>query len=190
MRLKLLMSGAAILLFLIAWDLSPNAAATRQHEHAPVMLIRHADATVGDDLKAGFQMQDCTTQRNLSEQGRDAARRLGRHFRMLGIDIGKMLASPFCRTLETAMLMKLGPVDAAPTFGNFKPNEPNNDKQIADARAIIAAWTGPGVLVIVTHSSTILALTGVEPEPGDSVILDPEPAELSKFRMVGRIDFK
>jgi phosphohistidine phosphatase SixA len=189
MRPRLLMSGGAILLFLIVCNLSPNAAATRQHEHPPVMLIRHTDATVGDDLKVGFQMQDCTTQRNLSEQGRDAARRQGRNFRMLGIRVGKLLASPFCRTLETAMLMNLGPVDATPALGNIRPDAAN-DKQIADARALIAAWTGPGVLIMVTHSSTILALTGVEPEPGGIVVLDPARGDLSKLRMVGRIDFK
>jgi phosphohistidine phosphatase SixA len=183
---KLLMSGATVLLFLIVWNLSPNAAARRQHEHPPVMLVRHTDATVGDDLKVGFQMQDCTTQRNLNHQGREAAHRHGQHLRMLGIRVGKILASPFCRTLETARLMNLGPVDAVPAFGNIKL-EADNDKQIAEARALIAGWTGPGVLVIVTHSSTILALTGIEPEPGGTVVLDPAPAELSKIRMIGRI---
>jgi phosphohistidine phosphatase SixA len=186
MLLKLLMSGGAAVVFLTAWNLSPNAAAPRQHEHAPVMLVRHMDATVGDDLKVGFQMQDCTTQRNLNDQGRDAARRHGQHLRMLGIRVGKVLASPFCRTLETARLMNLGAVDAAPAFGNIKP-EANNDKQLAEARALIAAWNGPGVLVIVTHSSTILALTGVEPEPGGTVVLDPMPTELNTVHMVGRI---
>jgi len=187
MLLKLLMSGAAVLAFLIAWNLSPNAAATRQHEHPPAMLVRHMDATVGDDLKVGFRMQDCTTQRNLNEQGRDAARRHGQHLRMLGIHIGKILASPFCRTLETATLLNLGPVLAAPAFGNIKA-EADNDQQLSEARTLIAAWNGPGVLVIVTHSSTMLALAGVEPEPGGTIVLDPAPTELSKVRMVGRIE--
>ena len=180
MLLKLLMSGAAVLAFLIAWNLSPNAAATRQHEHPPAMLVRHMDATVGDDLKVGFQMQDCTTQRNLNEQGRDAARRHGQHLRMLGIHIGKILT-------DMATLMNLGPVLAAPAFGNIKA-EADNDQQLSEAMTLIAAWNGPGVLVIVTHSSTMLALTGVEPEPGGTIVLDPAPTELNKVRMVGRIE--
>lgn len=48
--------------------------------------------------------EDCATQRNLTDKGRDEARRLGEHVRRLGIPIGPVHASPFCRTMETARL--------------------------------------------------------------------------------------
>ena len=48
--------------------------------------------------------EDCATQRNLTDKGRAEARALGEHVKRLKIPIGEVLASPFCRTMETARL--------------------------------------------------------------------------------------
>src|SRR6202035_2867623 len=52
----------------------------------------------------GVRLEDCTTQRNLTDRGRDHSRALGEAIRSLGIPIGAVLASPMCRTMETATL--------------------------------------------------------------------------------------
>ena len=81
-----------------------------------VALIRHAATTGGAGDPPGFRLDDCTTQRNLTDRGRAEARRLGERLRAEGIAVGKVLSSQWCRCRETADLMELGPHEVAPTF--------------------------------------------------------------------------
>ena len=48
---------------------------------------------------------DCAKQRNLSETGRSQAREVRRAIEALSLPVGEVLASPFCRTMETGRLM-------------------------------------------------------------------------------------
>ena len=77
-----------------------------------VALIRHASApgAVGDP--ADYKLDDCATQRNLSEQGRAEARALGERFHMQRAKVGKIVSSQWCRCRQTAELMNIGPVGA------------------------------------------------------------------------------
>src|SRR5499427_7378547 len=76
-----------------------------------VALIRHGNAPPGyGGVPPGFKIDDCKTQRNLDEQGRGEARALGEAFRNRGVRVDRILSSPWCRCLETARLMAVGPV--------------------------------------------------------------------------------
>jgi hypothetical protein len=88
-------------------DTAPAWAALRGDGH--VALIRHAAAPgpVGDPVD--YKLNDCTTQRNLSEQGRAEARALGARFRMQQVKVGKVVSSQWCRCRQTAELMNIGP---------------------------------------------------------------------------------
>jgi phosphohistidine phosphatase SixA len=78
-----------------------------------VVLIRHGNAPPGYGDPPGFRMDDCATQRNLDEVGREQAQALGRAFRKHGVRVGRILSSPVCRCLETARLMAVGPVETS-----------------------------------------------------------------------------
>ncbi len=82
--------------------------------------------------------------------------------------ITKVLVSPFCRTLETARLMKLSRIELSPAFQNIKSGQQDalTAERLDAAKIIMDSWRGPGVLAVVTHSSTIKALTGLEPQDG------------------------
>jgi phosphohistidine phosphatase SixA len=166
-------------------DAAPLWAALRSGGH--VALVRHASTGGGAGDPPGFRLDDCATQRNLSDQGRDQARRLGDRFRAEGIAIGKLLSSQWCRCRETAGLMKLGPLEPTPTFNNAFTLRDRVEELTAGAREIIAAWTGPGTLVVVTHGANILPLTGVTPEEGGMVVVKAEPESPAKLRVLGRI---
>src|SRR5687767_13248509 len=74
-----------------------------------VVMLRHALAPgIGDP--ANFRLGDCATQRNLSKDGREQARRLGERLRAQDIDRARIYSSQWCRCLETAALLDLGPV--------------------------------------------------------------------------------
>jgi phosphohistidine phosphatase SixA len=166
-------------------DAAPLWAALRAGGH--VALIRHAATVGGAGDPQGFRLDDCATQRNLTDKGRAQAKRLGERFRAEQIPIGKVLSSQWCRCRETVALMELGTPELAPTFNNAFTFRDRVDELTAGARAIVAAWSGPGTLVVATHGANILPLTGVTPEEGGIVVVKPEPALAEKLRVLGRI---
>lgn len=183
-------SLAAILAFLLL-GLAPAGAddalwsALRAGGH--VVLVRHATTTGGAGDPPGFRLDDCATQRALTEAGRAQARKIGERFRTEGIAIGKVLSSEWCRCRDTAALMNLGPVETAATFNNAFTLRDRIDDLSAGAREIIAAWNGPGALMIVTHGANIRPLTGIDPGEGGMVVVRPDGASPSRLRVLGRV---
>lgn len=142
-----------------------------------VVLIRHALAPgVGDP--PGFRLGACASQRNLSDEGRADARRIGEQFRLRAISVGAVWASQWCRTKETAELAFPGLVQERPAFNSHFGRAGEASRQTAQARREIGAWQGEGVLVVVTHQVNITALTGLTADSGDAVLLPgPKPLE-------------
>ena len=136
-----------------------------------VVLMRHADAPGGAGDPAGFRVGDCATQRNLSAKGRADAQRIGARLGSEGIAVEKLLSSPWCRCMDTATLLELGPVEASATFGNVFVLSDQKEALTAGARAVIDKWTGSGILVVVTHGANIAALTGISPASGELVVV-------------------
>lgn len=152
-----------------------------------VALVRHAATAGGTGDPPGFRLDDCTTQRNLSDKGRAQARALGVEMRSRNIPVGKLLSSQWCRCRETAALMALGVIEEAATFNNAYVLREQREELTRGAREAIAAWKGPGTLVVVTHGSNILALTGIHPAEGGIVVVEPDAAAREKFRTLGQI---
>jgi putative serine protease PepD len=69
-----------------------------------VVVFRHAATDRADDDDPGVDLADCTTQRNLTDDGRADARSIGAAFRALRIPAGTVWASPYCRARDTAEL--------------------------------------------------------------------------------------
>jgi phosphohistidine phosphatase SixA len=162
-----IMSGAGLLGFTLpSNDVGVNS--------PQVLLIHHATADEGADV-ADVRFGDCTTQRNLSEAGRREAENMGARLSEHHFMVQRVLVSPFCRTAETARLMKLRPIEYSAAFltltGDGK--DPLSAARVEAARMLINSWRGPGVLVVVTHGSIIKALTGAEPQPGKFIVYHP-----------------
>ena len=83
-----------------------------------VALMRHADAPGGFGDPPGFRVDDCATQRNLSDKGRADAAKIGARLHREGIAFEKILSSPWCRCIDTAALLNLGTAETEATFGN------------------------------------------------------------------------
>jgi phosphohistidine phosphatase SixA len=160
---------------------------TKLREGGRVALIRHAQAPGGAGDPAGYRLDDCATQRNLSEKGRTDARALGEQIRAQGVPVGKVLTSEWCRCRETARLLDLGPVEDAPTFNNAYNLRDQRERLTDGARAVIGAWSGPGTLIVVTHGANILPLTGIQPGEGEIVVVEPDRDSPSRLKVLGRI---
>ena len=147
------------------------------------VLFRHALAPgVGDP--AGFQLGDCSTQRNLSDEGRAQARALGQAFKTRSITVGAVWSSQWCRTRETADIAFSQRRQDQPSFNSFFAQTHLAAEQTRAVQALLASWRGPGVLVVVTHQVNITALTGVVPASGEGVVVRSTPQGL---QVLGRV---
>jgi len=153
-----------------------------------VVLLRHADAP-GRKEPQGFDLNDCSTQRNLIDKGRNDARELGAILRARGINVTKVVTSRWCRAHETAELLKLGTVEDDSAFDNLESNRSIAAALLDREREVIASWQGPGVLLVVTHSSNLKALTGLDVEQGAMIVASPTPAGRTALRF-GKISLQ
>lgn len=143
-----------------------------------VVLIRHTITTPGAGDPPGMRLDDCASQRNLTDAGRRHARRTGEEWRARKIPVERVLSSPWCRCLETARLA-FGKAETSQALSNLFGRYENREPQVRALRELVSK-TGKGNLVLVTHGSTISALTGISPDTGEMVIL-------SQGRVAGRL---
>lgn len=136
-------------------------------------LIRHALAP-GTFDPPGFRLDDCTSQRNLSAEGRVQASRMGDLFRGNGIVEAMVYSSQWCRCLETATLMKLGDVRPQPLLNSFAQNRERASQQTAALRPWIAVLDLARPTVMVTHQVVITALSDIFPGNGEIVVMRRE----------------
>mgnify|MGYP000844809286 CR=1 FL=1 len=157
-------------------------AALRDGHHVAVM--RHELAPgVGDP--EGFRIDDCSTQRNLSALGREQASATGERFRAHGIERATVYSSRWCRCLDTATLLGLGPVNPFAGLDSLFRDRDQEASRNAEVRNLIHKHAQTGrPLVLVTHQANITALTGVFPASGEIVVLRVSDDGLS---VAGRI---
>lgn len=153
-------------------------------EGGQVILMRHAITTPGFGDPPGMRLDDCGTQRNLTAEGRRHARQVGEAFRARGIAVERVLASPWCRCVETAQLA-FGRAEISQALGNLYGRPEAREEQVRGMEAIVGQWRGRGNLVLVSHGSTILALAGVHPDSGEMVVVTPR--EGGGFIVRGRL---
>lgn len=139
-------------------------------EETYVVLLRHAIIpSTGDP--ADFQLGDCSTQRNLSDAGRQQAMEIGAAFRDRNIPVSEVLSSQWCRCLETAELMDIAPVEPFPPLNSFFRDRSTAESQTTQVKEYIAANEGSsGVIVMVTHQVNITALNDIFPHLGSAVV--------------------
>ena len=166
-----------MLLWLLAALLSAWPSAARADDaiweamRAPgaVIVVRHAYAPGSFD-PPDAKLEDCSTQRNLDDNGRAQARRVGEAFRAHGVTVGRVLSSPRCRCLDTARLA-FGKVEPWEVLqGALRDTELRKRLLIPVKQAIADHRDGPP-LVLVTHGSVISDLTGLDVRMGAFVVL-------------------
>lgn len=141
------------------------------------VYFRHAltDRTQAD--RPNFVASDCAMQRNLSEAGRAQARRIGDAIERLRLPVGDVIASPYCRTMQTARLISRKTVRAEEAVrGRAVPGNPPDFSGLDELLARPAA-KGEGLRIVVGHGNGFEAVAGVPHlEEGDAAVLRPGPA--------------
>ena len=147
-----------------------------------LIFIRHAYAPGNGDPN-NFNLNDCSTQRNLSNIGRKQAQNIGAFFRKNKIKIDKVLSSEWCRCKETAKI----------AFENYSTNSflnsfysskyaKNQDKQIKELNNYIKNYESNENLILVTHYVLISEVLNYGPSSGEIVVSD------KNFNMIGSIE--
>jgi phosphohistidine phosphatase SixA len=143
-----------------------------------VILLRHS-ATTGVDM--AVDLADCSTQRNLSLEGRAQAEDVGAAIERFDIVVRRVLASPYCRTRQTARIA-FGRVELTNDLLNV-PETGSRDHRRRDLRRLLSRSPGQGAnAVLVTHSQNIGLATGRTPAEGGALVVRPRRS--GGFRIV------
>ncbi len=149
-----------------------------------VLLLRHTLAPgVGDP--ENFKLNDCSTQRNLSQVGREDAKSVGDWLKRRAIKIARVESSRWCRAKETAQLLDIGRVRSNPNLDSlFDSQDPAKAIQTVRVKKQIVDWRNKsGLLVLVGHFINIGAVTGVGVGSGEGVLVKADSK--GKITVVG-----
>jgi phosphohistidine phosphatase SixA len=151
-----------------------------------VVMLRHAQTTEGVGDPPNFKLTDCSTQRNLSDAGRDASRRMGAWFAAQGIRVDAVKSSEWCRCKDTAQLA-FGSNTPWTTLNSFFDNRSAELQQTTQLKRALRKLKPGQREVWVTHQVNITALTGVAPEMGEAVVL--RQGKSDTVQVIGRLSF-
>jgi len=131
-----------------------------------VILLRHTTTDHRTPDPNMMVLDDCTTQRNLSDVGRRQAERIGEAFQKLRIQVDRVLASPYCRTMETGGLA-FGEVESSEVLrvGDAPAGEGRDDPGIAIRKLLDTKPADGKNSVLVGHSVTLLYAFGLSAKP-------------------------
>jgi phosphohistidine phosphatase SixA len=181
MRLALALILSAVLAFPAQ---ATEVAWAKLLEGGHTILLRHAIAPGAGD-PTNFKLDDCTSQRNLSDDGRQQAQRIGARLAARAIKVDIVMTSQWCRAKDTARLaFPQAKIIEEPTLNSFFADAASKDEQTAAVIKRIEAFEGSGNQVMVTHQVNILELTGVSPREGEAIIVDADPS--GTIKVLGR----
>ncbi len=163
--------------------LAPQAAVERLRAGGYVLYFRHAATDLSKNDANMTSFADCTGQRNLVDRGRADARAIGTAIRALGIPIGKVRASPYCRTVETAELAFGRAEKTAEVRGGPVQSDP---ARYAALRKLLAQPPARGTNdVIVSHGNPMYAVAGPPYlAEGEAAVVQPGG---DGFRVIARL---
>ena len=130
-----------------------------------------------------MRLDDCSTQRNLSDEGRRHARAVGAALRKHKVPVDHVLTSPWCRCIETARLVFGDSGEVSRTLDNLFGRHENEARQVAALRALAVEWRGKGNLFLVSHARHLPQKT----RPHEDLVVPAEEDELEQRQADGRV---
>lgn len=142
-----------------------------------IVLLRHSNAPGSQPESDDMDFKNCAIQRNLDEEGRAQASRIGDDFRKHKISQVRLVSSQYCRAIDTAKLMRLGPVSQQ-SFLNLVYLADLSARQRAASSTVAFMKTIPAnqLTILVTHVANIQAIAAVNLESGEMVVVHLDPA--------------
>ena len=153
-----------------------------------IILMRNTVVDEGLGDPKGYKVADCATQLNLNDKSRAEAKKIGEEFKKRKIPINQVLTSAFCRTKDTAQLA-FGKADVWEPLNSFydKPDRRSEQTRMLHQRMEKPPTDGTN-LVLITHGYNIVSATGLNPDPGDMLII--APAFRVGYKVIGELSAK
>lgn len=180
--------GAATLGALSVWPV--QAAADKAHvelaqiwrREGGALIVRHAVTESGLGDPPGFVLGQCSTQRNLSDAGRQASRGMGAWMQAQQFKPDAVLSSQWCRCQDTARLA-FGAFEDWPALNSTFDGQGDPNAQQKALRARLLSMPKGQREVWVTHQVIMTALTGAYPEMGEGFLVDRQGRLLARGRL-------
>ena len=150
-------------------------------------IMRHAIAPGFGD-PSNFELRNCTTQRNLSQEGFDQAARIGKRFKENGISEARVYTSQWCRCIDTASTLDLGVPEELPSMNSFFKTREREAMQMESLKDWLIKQDLTKPVVLVTHQVNMTALTGAHPASGEIFII--ERTASGDFNITAKIQTK
>ena len=166
---------------------SPLDVAALLREGGCVLMLRHAQTEAGIGDPPNFQLDQCTTQRNLSDEGRAQSKRIGQWFASRKLLANSVQSSAWCRCKDTAKLA-FGRFDLLPALNSTFDNRGSQAAQTEALRERLKGIRAGQFEVWVTHQVNISAMTGEGPAMGEGFVVKPGPGS-SPGQVMGRTSF-
>jgi phosphohistidine phosphatase SixA len=168
------------LVLLISFNIPFKVISANQFENIlkegkKLIFIRHAYAPGGGDPD-GFDILNCSTQRNLNFEGIEQSKRIGQLFKDNNVVIDNILSSEWCRCKQTAEYGFNNNYETKSFLNSFFSQEfsQNKDKQIKELKEYIKNWNGKNNLILITHYVVILETLNLHALSGEIVVTDKD----------------
>ena len=175
----------------LAWPFSSQASELSAQLESPgyLLLVRHTRAPgIGDP--ANFKLDDCSTQRNLSAEGKHQAVVIGAWLKKQGIPSALVYSSPWCRCKDTAQGLDLGGFQVAPVLSSFfvdMKNAKQNRNELEQFIAQKMRSKHQQVLILVTHEVNIAEFIGESVAAGEMALVQVDgDGRLISYRLIPR----
>jgi phosphohistidine phosphatase SixA len=137
-----------------------------------VVLLRHSTAPGSLPESNNMDFKDCSIQRNLDQDGRSQAARIGDEFRKHKINQVRLFSSQYCRAIDTATLTRLGAVTALPILNQVNLVDLPGMRQAGiDGRNFIKKIPAGQLTMLVSHVTNIQAIASVNLDSGQMAIV-------------------
>jgi len=175
-----------------AWSAAPSLssaeAARFLRQGGVALLLRHGQTVPGIGDPDGFRLDDCSTQRNLSVDGKNALREMSQRLESAGIRFSRVFTSQWCRCRDTAQLLAGAQVtiESWPALNSQFAGNPVVSSANAEVIDRLRELARNQSWLLVTHQVNVLALTGVSPDSGEGVLVRSGKSGLG---VLGRVKF-
>lgn len=170
-------------------DLTADELVEMMQQGGYVIYLRHAATDHKQKDIDRKNLENCGTQRNLSELGKQQAMVIGASFKVKNISVSKVLSSPWCRAKDTAYL-GFGRAEITSDLGFSISKSTEDTQRLSKAlnRMLVEQPASGTNTVIVSHTSNLKEATGVWPKPEAVMVLfKPDQEETSGYKYLGMI---
>ncbi len=147
---------------------------------ANVIFMRHALAPGFGDPDH-FRLEDCATQRNLDDTGRQQARDIGNYLRAQNITFDAIYSSQWCRCRDTAQELNIGAWQEFSGLNSFFQGYADPKSTMDQLNTKLSQLPQDKITLMVTHQVVIRAATGHSPSSGGLVLYNSATNEAVPF---------